>query len=1306
MFRFPRYKFSIQNSYQAYAQKIKSKEDVLHLERVLQKAFQIDKQLKQKTEIASKMQDGAIYKFYTPFRTILAAYQQQKTSDQLNQELIGNSIEALSKTFKAYSKLDTYHYDIDPTKLEESLEYETLYKQGLKLYDFKAMAQFVQAITDLGNYKDQEFIINKSFDLINNRDFKISQLPQFQQLIQQIFDEEQQEIKNLDEYDLLFEDFNNYIKTTSDNFLKIIHAVQELKQNYVRIINIQDKEFLKEAVLLNLEMLELEEALLELNIISPQDVIKQNESPSLDDAINFILDGKQNQKELFEKIVNIKVNKLIVNQNFIDQEQDTSELVLALTNLANRSTERIFDQNYIKIKEMFVTLFDLLNKKSNQNWLNLFFAYSKIGLDQQAQQFLQKIDRSNLNQDQKIKLIDGLIEINLSSQIGDLTQNIEITHLNNDQLVILAIAQSLQGQFSDLIKFELEHRYLNIQAQNDLSYQTLYLLKDLAYIFNNESILPFKLKIEESEVFQQILKVFPKSFSIVDKGLYPQIMGRIHLVNSNFCLSNGRLNGYAQNRVNILRCKHLTVNQFVGVKQEQIKELIQNSFDITDSQKELFVKISELLNNLQEELKPAAENLTEINFQNINNLNLEYCIKKTRATLNNYYNTNFENQKNYLGQLLRAQLLELDHRASSLGKQLNLKQLLNQIPIKQFTIPKWFGAHQSQQLIQANDSLDGFKASLIDETFLFGEYCPYDDIRERLSAQGVIVRQASNIIYRNAINIPNHKTVRKQIISSYPLGWREHAKYQDEQSQKEIDELYEFLALQQKESNIDRNDLFAINLLNLKAELKLKPITQIVDWVFGLDVWDQLLDSKLTSINSKTHGIHLQRSASGFLKAQLAKKHASKTVDFLEHTSQQNEAIDNLIQYRQQILDQMYEDVRNKKLNKSEAQTVARKVDEIFTKKVQDFKNQLRQHHSSPYFQKRVNYIDIQMTQSDINKFKVNEYPESQDPDLLVVNQQQWLTVKRSRAEDKLLTYRILLKQQKGEKITDKEKQFLNKLSLYEPQVSVTHFKIQDLSQDDKQKLQQMVHSQLQEFPDYTLSDLILELSEIFDNQLFREILTKKFYNSNGLQYQIQRTASNLALRLREEQIYKDQRSLNAQQLDDLKKIVETVSINTWPDKSQRDINDAQNYQIITKLNQTEGQLESIYGWLSAKYDEQKIDVRLARGDDIQIWNAVFTIPYQKATSKDLHEIVEQLLQRFYICKYHAPPIFRRVIMLILTHPQTSELDKQLIASYSQHLQLSIPFNSADVLDLAKPYQQLPEYIDDMHYPYGEKLWQ
>ena len=66
---------------------------------------------------------------------------------------------------------------------------------------------------------------------------------------------------------------------------------------------------------------------------------------------------------------------------------------------------------------------------------------------------------------------------------------------------------------------------------------------------------------------------------------------------------------------------------------------------------------------------------------------------------------------------------------------------------------------------------------MIDETFLFGDYCPYEDIRERLAAQGVIVRQASNVIYRNAINIPNHKAVRKQIISSYPLGWREHAKY-------------------------------------------------------------------------------------------------------------------------------------------------------------------------------------------------------------------------------------------------------------------------------------------------------------------------------------------------------------------------------------------------------------------------------------------------------------------------------------------------------------------------------------------------
>lgn len=43
------------------------------------------------------------------------------------------------------------------------------------------------------------------------------------------------------------------------------------------------------------------------------------------------------------------------------------------------------------------------------------------------------------------------------------------------------------------------------------------------------------------------------------------------------------------------------------------------------------------------------ENFVEIDFSNINDLNLELCIKKARATLNNYYNTNFENQKNYLG---------------------------------------------------------------------------------------------------------------------------------------------------------------------------------------------------------------------------------------------------------------------------------------------------------------------------------------------------------------------------------------------------------------------------------------------------------------------------------------------------------------------------------------------------------------------------------------------------------------------------------------------------------------------------------
>lgn len=74
------------------------------------------------------------------------------------------------------------------------------------------------------------------------------------------------------------------------------------------LLKAQEKNFLAEEVQLNIEMLEFEEALVELGLLSNED-LNQKPADSLQIALQYISQGEEKLKQFLEAIVKVEFKK-------------------------------------------------------------------------------------------------------------------------------------------------------------------------------------------------------------------------------------------------------------------------------------------------------------------------------------------------------------------------------------------------------------------------------------------------------------------------------------------------------------------------------------------------------------------------------------------------------------------------------------------------------------------------------------------------------------------------------------------------------------------------------------------------------------------------------------------------------------------------------------------------------------------------------------------------------------------------------------------------------------------------------------
>ncbi|CAD8112565.1 unnamed protein product [Paramecium primaurelia] len=383
---------------------------------------------------------------------------------------------------------------------------------------------------------------------------------------------------------------------------------------------------------------------------------------------------------------------------------------------------------------------------------------------------------------------------------------------------------------------------------------------------------------------------------------------------------------------------------------------------------------------------------------------------------------------------------------------------------------------------------------------------------------------------------------------------------------------------------------------------------------------------------------------------------------------------------RKELLMKLQEDVKNKEINKLQAKNIVSKINNILHDKIQEIKGELRRKHSSPYYKQKTNYIDILFDENDIEKLEVQQSPDRYlDVDLLY-GMDQLVTRKRSRAEEKLITYYLMNKQMEGKQLNNQELQFLDSLSLYQPNVQVTQLRIKDIQFDD------LIHSDFKQFGDFSASDLLLQLSQLFDDQLFLDILSNKYYKKQGIQHHFRRRDNQLYLQQQEKLIWIEESRLNDEELKDLREMLQVGKVSD---------------QHIESMNQTDYPLQNVYSWIHAKSAE-KFDLSLLDQHNQELWNNIFKCQYENTTEQQLHDVVNLLVERYYILQFHPVTYLRQLLRMILTHPNLSTLDKKNL----QCLKKTVGFNSEDILAISKSEAAItvPSYLSEMCYPYGEKL--
>ncbi|CAD8121043.1 unnamed protein product [Paramecium sonneborni] len=1107
----------------------------------------------------------------------------------------------------------------DHKTIETSMGFDVLMRDLLKLNDYRVLAQAIHGLALTGvNTNHSNEIVDKVFDQLESKELNTEERQLIEAFLLDIF-EQQPEVP----VDNIVYQVEKLIEETQTDIYRVLEAVVEIRRIYIKLLEIQKQDFVH--INTNIKMIELEEALVSAGLLHPAEIEKEDISLSLETALTYITGKDPNFLAFIISILELQFVHKEETKPIEPKLSDFGDLMVAVSEF--------------KGHEIAQRLKEAQPKLVHSDKYKLAKAFANAGLNTESKEYLTQVTEEDL--------LNSIDSLHLHLQLNKIDRQFPLPHnltiLSLDELIAYATYLALQNQNYVSFIEELRFRVQNLNTIRDLTHKQQERIEALEN-HSGQKLIYEEKDIYHSELYKAIKDTLPKSVQLIE----------IHDLSVN-----NEINGYAKLRVGL--SPYMTLYDFLGKDKEQFKQKLQLAYNLENSDIILFNKIKDRLDNVS----VNNSNNQELNSQTIFDVQWQYLKKQAFNYLNK--NDNLNKLK------LKQTLLDLQERLRIVNQHNVFQDLIDEIKVQPINFPKWYGMIPSQSIYNPKSSMEGFKASLITNKIYDPTYCPDQDLFKRLELNG---------FNSDLIPVPHSQKLRKQIVvQTYSLAWKKHSIKKTDQEIEQLNQLYSFLQKDQKDYLPDSSDFFIVNLLNLNAELKTKPLPEITDFVFNIKIWDKLIEERLSSKKSiKPAGIFLQRDPEMLLHEQIKQYNPFLSSQYLRQKLEVNKTLDDLIKMRKELLMKLQEDIKNNEISRLQAKKIVHKINFIVADKIQEIKGELRRKHASPYYKQKTNYIDILFNETDVEKLEVQQTPDRYlDVDLLY-GIDQFVTRKRSRAEEKLITYYLMFKQMDGKQLNNKELQFLDSLNLYEPNVQVTQLRIKDLQFDD------LIHSDFKQFGEYSASDLFLQLSQLFDDQLFLDILKNKYYKKQGIQYHFRRRDNQLYLQQQEKLIWIQESKLQDEELKDLKEMLQIGKVSD---------------QHVESMNQTDYPLQNIYSWIHAKSSE-KFDLSLLNQNNQELWNNIFKCAYENTTQQQLHDVVNLLVERYYILQFHPVTYLRQLLRMILTHPNLSTLDKKNL----QCLKKTVGFNSEDIFAITKsePTATVPSYLSEMCYPYGEKL--
>ncbi|KRX10428.1 hypothetical protein PPERSA_10527 [Pseudocohnilembus persalinus] len=944
-------------------------------------------------------------------------------------------------------------------------------------------------------------------------------------------------------------------------------------------------------------------------------------------------------------------------------------------------------------------------------------------------------------------------ELNKQNQIFiDLVQGLQadITHIDSltnfsaetqakiaNFSLLLNSNQQLQQEFSELAS-QL-NGYKAYAASKDVSPIRE---KIVEYLESSNKTSPNQTENLESIRIQSFPEIFRPDYTVYDLKDGKQVQKGLYLVDSEYVsmeenLVDGRFKFWAtllQKQYNIepLFVRYLSIDgeQIKVHNTELIQQFVQKQQPVLSYK--LQIQFLEYLNN-NKELQYLATEVNRI-FERIEVL--QQKLQEGVEILALSY-----------AEEIKYSLFELNSILTHLNSE-QLKELQKNVGVQDISahlkeVSKQFGKAQNVQIQEQLQKYD-FIGKRLSSTLL-GEkqqqvghlnfvniaqlnkkgYHDYKDWEQQLVEElniGNLMHQKldknaqlfvgeNEISKNNLVHVIPSKKVDRFILRplSYPLQWESfYLEQLPEKSEK--NQKLEYLINQSENGNkIGQNTKFIANLQNFKYELRRSDQQQMFSLLEELEFIDNLAQSHLDGNKCKQEeqfGQAVPRSGDEYFtyleNNGVEEMYNSDYLQFFIEKAQKKQKLIALWKQKNQgYVQEQYQLMQKGKISRKQFNNIQKNINEELLDELKSLDDNSKEDVLLQGPSRK--FVEVKL---DINTFiqdkKGNNYNRYQDQDFLDAqgDVQQALQTKRFRAEQQLIKTRILYKLQNEIKLSQNETKYAQAWSQGKLQDNeFTYRSIKTLSEKDQNTLKQLKFSDLTQFEDFPLSDIILEFSQLFNSNLIKDIdfqitqeqlktewnvntqLLNSLQINNSTNYLVQE-AENLA--------WQEGQVLTENDQQDILDMMAILQDKTPNQRKKLEIDQEQDREALDQFNQLNSRLPLIekYLELREKENNKKVDVIAYNKKGSKkielLWEKVFQSKQEDTNEQQLHIFIHNLVQRFHLLNKFQPIIFSQFLIQIMTHPNLNLIDKEILLAFLNVFQPDIKLNSQEVVQLAQ----------------------